>query len=134
MSADASQGSVTSAGGQVVANFGSLAANSETTVTVIVEPTVAGTLNQTATVASTSLDPDLNNNSSTATTQVVPAADLDVDVTASVAKAIFGDQFQYKVSVTDLGPSPATGVTLTDTLPAGMSFVSALAGILGNSG
>ena len=65
------------------------------------------------------------------TTQVVPAADLDVNVAASVGKAILGDEFQYTVSVTDLGPSTATGVALTDTLPAGVSFVSAAAGSWG---
>ncbi|MBA2592590.1 MAG: DUF11 domain-containing protein, partial [Gammaproteobacteria bacterium] len=31
----------------------------------------------------------------------------------------------YTVPVTNNGPSNATGVTMTDTLPAGVSFVSA---------
>jgi uncharacterized repeat protein (TIGR01451 family) len=131
VSAEPSQGSVTTTGGQVVVNLGSLAASTEATVTVIVEPTVAGTLSQSATVTGTSLDPNPTNNTSTVTTQVVAASDLDVDVAASVGTAIFGEEFQYSVSVSDIGPSTATAVVLTNTLPAGVSFVSALAGSWG---
>ncbi len=131
VSAEPSQGAVTSTGGQVAVNLGGLAAGTEATVTVIVEPAVAGTLSQSATVTGDCADPNLTNNTSTATTQVVAAADLDVSLAASVHTAIFGDEFQYTASVTDLGPSAATNVTLTNTLPAGMSFVSAAAGTSG---
>ena len=131
VSAEPSQGAVTSSGGQVVVNVGDLAAGTVATVTLIVEPTVAGTLSQSATVTGDCADPNLTNNTSTVTTPVVAAADLDVNLAGSAPTAILGDEFQYTVSVTDIGPSTATDVTLTNTLPAGMSYVSATAGTWG---
>src|SRR5207244_3959129 len=40
----------------------------------------------------------------------------------------------YTVTATNNGPSPATGVTVTDTLPAGVGFVSASSGCTNASG
>jgi choice-of-anchor A domain-containing protein/uncharacterized repeat protein (TIGR01451 family) len=56
-----------------------------------------------------------------------PAGDSDVTITktASVASPHGGDSVTYSLLVQNLGDSPATGVTVTDTLPAGVTFVSA---------
>ena len=35
--------------------------------------------------------------------------------------------FAYTITVTNNGPSPAPGVTLSDALPAGLSFIGATA-------
>jgi len=40
----------------------------------------------------------------------------------------------YTISVTNFGPSSASGVVVTDTLPAGVTFVSATGGGLNNAG
>lgn len=53
-------------------------------------------------------------------------ADLGITKTAP-AVADRGDVFTYSMKVTNSGPNPATGVKVTDTLPAGMTFVSASA-------
>jgi len=131
VSADPGQGTVTSSGGQVVANLGNLAATTPATLTVIVQPTTAGTLIQTATVSSTSIDPNLSNNTSSATVQVDPSADLALSITTSASQAETNQDFQYTVLLTNNGPSPAAGVELTDTLPAGVTYVSASAGMAG---
>ena len=51
-------------------------------------------------------------------------ADVKVMAPASVDAGI-GESFDYSVTVTNLGPDQATGVTLTQTVPAGISYASA---------
>ena len=56
---------------------------------------------------------------------VIPAADISVTKTADVTSTVEGGTIHYTVAVTDLGPATSTGVVATDTLPAGLTFVSA---------
>lgn len=52
-------------------------------------------------------------------------ADLKISKTDSPDPARVGSTLTYKVAVENLGPDPATGVTVTDTLPRAVDFVSA---------
>src|SRR5581483_4090957 len=71
-------------------------------------------------------DPDPTNN--TATTAVSPQqADLVLTKTGSDPRPNVGDTVTFTVSVADVGPNAATGVQVTDLLPAGLTFVSATA-------
>ncbi|MEW5756215.1 MAG: CFI-box-CTERM domain-containing protein [Pseudomonadota bacterium] len=61
-------------------------------------------------------------------TITVPAyADLGVAMTATPSPVTSGNNLTYQITVTNNGPDDAAGVTLTDTLPAGITFVSATA-------
>jgi uncharacterized repeat protein (TIGR01451 family) len=51
-------------------------------------------------------------------------ADLAVTMSDSPDPVVVGNQLTYTVVVTNLGPLDSTGVVLTDSLPAGVSFVS----------
>jgi len=54
-----------------------------------------------------------------------PANSADVAVTATGPSSVTaGTNATYMVTVTNGGPNPASGVVLTDTLPAGSTFVS----------
>ena len=54
-----------------------------------------------------------------------PANSADVAVTVTGPSSVTaGTNATYTVRVTNNGPNPATGVVLTDTLPAGATFVS----------
>jgi uncharacterized repeat protein (TIGR01451 family) len=53
----------------------------------------------------------------------LPAADLKI-VKSGGATAIAGQQVTYSLAVTNLGPSIASNVLVTDTLPVGMSIAS----------
>jgi uncharacterized repeat protein (TIGR01451 family) len=128
VSAGPSSGTASFAGGQVTAALGNLSSGGQATVTVVVQATAAGAVSETATVTSDSVDPDPANNTSTVTTQVEPACDLEVQVTADTTVAADGMPFNYRVAVTNNGPSDATAVALTDTLPAGVTLVSDSAG------
>jgi uncharacterized repeat protein (TIGR01451 family) len=79
-----------------------------------------------ASVSSTTTDPNGANNSATvAGTVVGPSADLSV-ANSGPATANEGDQFTYTVTVTNKdAANPGTGVVLTDTLGANLSYVSA---------
>ena len=63
---------------------------------------------------------DVNGNSSTANATVtVAATDLAISKTADVDQVLPGGTVIYTVTVTNNGPADATGVEVTDTLPAG---------------
>ncbi|HEY3128912.1 MAG TPA: SBBP repeat-containing protein [Acidobacteriota bacterium] len=53
------------------------------------------------------------------------SADLSITKSSSPGSATIGTGLTYTISVSNAGPSTATGVTVTDTLPAGVTFVSA---------
>ena len=59
------------------------------------------------------------------TTTNSPAADLSVTGTATPGPLMLGDRLTYSLTVHNDGPDPAAGVLLTDTLPSGVTFVSA---------
>ncbi|HEX4965795.1 MAG TPA: DUF11 domain-containing protein [Thermoanaerobaculia bacterium] len=52
-------------------------------------------------------------------------ADLSLTKTASAPTVTGGSNVDYTLTVTNNGPNRANGVTVTDTLPAGVTFVSA---------
>jgi uncharacterized repeat protein (TIGR01451 family) len=96
------------------------------TLTVAVGPSVpAGTvLSNTATVSATTTDPTPGNNSATATTKVNAAAGLSIGLTDAPDPVVTGANLTYTISVTNAGPSNAATGTVSDTLPAGTTFVS----------
>ncbi len=54
-----------------------------------------------------------------------PMADLEISKTDNPDPVTAGGALTYTLAVTNTGPSDATGVTVTDTLPAGVTYVSA---------
>src|SRR5207302_272489 len=69
-------------------------------------------------------DPNSGNNSGSAT-ETPQRADLAVLKTVSNASPNVGDTITFTITLSDNGPNSATNVQATDTLPAGLSFVSA---------
>jgi uncharacterized repeat protein (TIGR01451 family) len=137
VSATTSQGTYNMSNGDW--NIGTVSPNATATLQVaaIVDPREAGmSITNTATVSELSsiVDNNTANNSSSVTLNVQPVstptstvnyADLSVTKTANVTSTVEGGTINYMVAVTDLGPGTSTGVTVTDVLPAGLTFVSA---------
>jgi uncharacterized repeat protein (TIGR01451 family) len=127
VSAASSQGTVSQAGGTVTVNVGNLADGASATATILVtiDPGTRGTITNTAVVSGNQPDPNLSNNTATVNTLVSAEADLAIVKSASPNPVIAGNSLSYTLTASDLGPSDATGVTITDTLPAGVTYVSA---------
>jgi len=127
VSANSSLGSVSNSGGNVTANIGTLAVGQTATVTINTQTdlTLNATLTNTANVTSQEQDLDPADNSSTITTVVQQQLDLRINKQIlTPGGAIVGGQLVYQIEVTNAGPSAATGVVVTDQLPAGLTFVS----------
>ena len=127
VSATTTKGSVSESGNLVTANLSNLAVNSPVTITVVLQAVAVGQLTETASVSGDVIDPNSANNSATVTTEIDPATDLSVQISSSAAVPGVGLEYQYVVTATNNGPLNATNVLLTDTLPTGVSFVSAIA-------
>ena len=120
----ASSGGITTAG---IANWtlGTLALHATTNLTLTVSAPLGGTITNIATVSSTTADPDPTNNTSPpVVTTVTPSADLAVGK-SGLGTVFAGSNLTYTVTVTNLGPSPAGGVVVTDALPVGVTFLNA---------
>jgi uncharacterized repeat protein (TIGR01451 family) len=104
-----------------------LPAGSSVTYTAIctISPAATGTLVNTATVASATPDPNAGNNSATDTDTLAASADLSLTKTLTTTGNIqVGQNVVFNLKVTNNGPANATGVVVTDTLPAGLTYVS----------
>jgi len=117
-------------GGSVSCALGTLGGGMSTTISIVVVPTDGGTYSSTAVVSSVEGDSNLANNSATALTTVGAApgsVDLSVTMTDSPDPATAGAPLTYAVTVSNNSASASSNVTLSDALPAGVSFVSATA-------
>lgn len=74
-----------------------------------------------AIVSSPADDPDRTDNEASTTVTVVRRSDLTIDKSASTASAIAGDQMSFVLTVTNDGPSDASGIEIADTLPGDVS-------------
>ncbi|UYJ63873.1 recombinase family protein [Clostridioides difficile] len=83
-----------------------------------VSQTAIGTIINTATVSSTTPDPNLNNNTSTSEAEVSSSADISVVKRSNQTVVVPGDVLDYTIEVINAGPSTAQNVTLTDNIPA----------------
>ncbi|MGK2947794.1 MAG: SpaA isopeptide-forming pilin-related protein, partial [Acidimicrobiales bacterium] len=130
------------ASGSFTCTFGSLASGASKTITVSravaigTSPTAPGDcaaelLNE-ASVSTTvsvpgappvSIDSDETNNDSSATI-TVRCPDVGVDKTATNTPINAGERAEWTITVTNFGAGAATDVHLTDTLPAGLTFLS----------
>ena len=115
----------TNSAGIVSWSLGTLAAGTTTNLTLNVIAPASGSLTNTAIVNSPTGDPNLTNNTSPpVTTTVTPVADIGVSK-AGPANVFAGTNFNYTITVTNAGPSSASGVVVTDSLPIGVTFISA---------
>ena len=93
---------------------------------------MGGTITNSATVAPASggtADPDNSNSNNTATgnTNVLPGADLCIarKIVTSAVPAVARQNVSFRINPSNGGPATALNAVVTDTLPAGWTFVSA---------
>ena len=126
LSAAPSQGTVaTNTGGQVAWSVGTLAINASATLTISVKTIAAGQLTNVAVATLAQSDPNLVNNiAAVVATVTTPAADLALGLMDAPDPVYLTNALTYSIAVTNFGPATATGVTVTNTLPAGVTYVS----------
>ncbi|MGA4645536.1 M36 family metallopeptidase [Limisphaera sp. 4302-co] len=117
ISSQPGRGTVTPAGNTVVWNVGDLPFAMSAQLRVTTLPAKAGTLTSRAVVTSLDPDGDLSNNEATVVTRAMPqASDLVLEAAADPASGLRGQPLQYRLRVRNLGPSPASGVRVTNEL------------------
>jgi len=115
-------------------SLGTLTGGQVSNVTVTVTAPASGSLTNVASVSSPTGDPNSTNNVTLPViTTVTPVADVGIGKTGS-ASVFAASNLVYTISVTNYGPSSASSVTVTDTLPLGVTFVSTTGGGVNNSG
>lgn len=111
------------------ANLGNLAKGGSITLSVVVQPLLVGSITNVVTASSLASDPNpADNTAISATAVVAPAADLMLTVVDDPDPVVIGSTLTYTLTVSNSGPATASGVRLTNTLPAAVSFVSASPG------
>ncbi|MDM8532043.1 pullulanase-type alpha-1,6-glucosidase [Anaerolineales bacterium HSG25] len=102
------------------------------TVNMAIQATAVetGSWSSVAEVSATSpTDPNLTNNTVTATTQIVMAVENGVDLVvtqqAEPIPVMVGQMLSYTITVTNQGSTAVKSVRLTDILPSGVQFMSA---------
>jgi uncharacterized repeat protein (TIGR01451 family)/fimbrial isopeptide formation D2 family protein len=97
-------------------------------IDAIVLPPVSGvpqpSTNTASVNSSDQYDPDPSNNTDSVT-ETPQYADLAVEKVVSNSRPNVGGQVTFTVTVTNLGIDAATGVTIADLLPSGLTYVSA---------
>ncbi|HMP71799.1 MAG TPA: FG-GAP-like repeat-containing protein [Kiritimatiellia bacterium] len=101
---------------------------------VFLPSTAEGALTSTVTAASDYLDAVPADNTSVLVSPVTFSADLAVSVRTQPDQALSGLPWTFVVTVSNRGPSAATQVTVTNTLPGGATFVSTSAGGIHSNG
>ncbi|MEU8007886.1 hypothetical protein AB0B66_42580 [Catellatospora sp. NPDC049111] len=115
-------------GGRLECGLGNLASGASATITVVghvAADLVPGTiLFNEAIVSGATADPDNSDVRASVPTEVTASADLSVTKSGTPDPVTAGNELKYTVTVANAGPSDAQAVVVTDTLPAGTTFVS----------
>ncbi|ACU36421.1 conserved repeat domain protein [Actinosynnema mirum DSM 43827] len=119
----------------VACALGDLAAGAEVEVVIdaVLAADYAGALEFTATAGTSAEDPDTANNAATFLSAAGASADVQIRGSAPVTGTA-GEQVTWSYTVTNEGPSQVADLLVVDTLPAGVTFVSASAGCAFDSG
>ena len=124
-SATPTQGTCSESSGTVTCALGTIADGADAGVEITVRPSGPGTLTNQAAVTSDLADPDSADTTASAETTVRSVADLSLTKSDAPDPVLAGELLTYTLGVSNGGPRDATNTTLTDTLPAGVTFDSA---------
>ncbi len=133
VTAEASQGTCTYDSGlrRLTCDLGTIANAATSTVSLTV--TASGSLNGStvkndASVAASEDDSKAANDSSSTSVEITGNSDVSVSISDSSDPVEAGTLVTYTVTVQNNGPTTATGVTLTDSIPSGLLFSSVSSG------
>ena len=122
LSSSATQGSY--ANGTGLWTIGNLNVGSVASLNITALVNRTGSFVNNASVTGSQFDQNLTNNNASATVNVPLAADLRVTKTVNNSAPNYLGNVVFTVTVTNAGPNNATGVSVSDLLPAGLSWIS----------
>ena len=118
-------GTCSNVDGVVYCDFATLPNGTNARVTIVTTAVTNGVASNIASVTGFETDFSPNNNTSTVLTTINPLSDLSLGMTVSTNSAYVGNNVTFTMLITNQGPSIATGVFITNALPAGATLVSA---------
>ena len=128
VSAVPSQGlAAVSPNGNIVADFGGMASGSSASITVVIDasPSVSGgTVALAAQVSGAQYDPYTGNNQTTLNLAVAPSVAVAMTMGSTPQVVQSGQVVTFIASVSNLGPTPATGVTVAFPRLNGLQFLA----------
>ncbi len=105
--------------------IGDLASGANVSCNIVVTVNAVGPISNTATITADQTDPNMANNSSTATLAGALLADISVLKNNNAAGGLqTGDTFSFFINVTNNGPTDATNIVVTDELSNKVSYIS----------
>jgi len=125
--ATTSAGSCSFAGTTMTCALGTVDPGGPVSITVggTVDPAFRGTLANTASVASSTTDPDPSNLTAAVSSTVGGTIDLTIAKSVDRPEGLLGSTATFTVSASNLGPSSASDVVVDEQLPDGLTFVAA---------
>jgi uncharacterized repeat protein (TIGR01451 family) len=106
-----------------------VAANGSAQVTITATAAAPGPYTVTATLSGAApADPDAANDTDDVMSTVNPSANLGITKSAAPTSSFPGQDVTFTLTTTNAGPSDASAVVVTDTLPAGLTFKSSSTG------
>ncbi len=128
-----SAGATVLAAGVLTWTVPSIAAGSSDTLSYTETTDAPGTLESDPTAVSVTSDQSTTPSTASASLEVIPAADLSIDVTDGVDSIAPGSSDTYTITLTNNGPSEAPDATVTETIAPGFSAVSDIESIGGTT-
>lgn len=115
-----------SSGHTVTCTEASFAVGPAQTIQIVVNaPAEGGTIQNSVTIASEALDLSTGNNTSSEETIITPKTDLSITQDHTPSSLYAQEQLTYQVQVHNAGPSTATSLVMSSTLPSDVTIVSA---------
>ncbi|WP_035456984.1 DUF7507 domain-containing protein, partial [Algoriphagus terrigena] len=105
-------------------NVGDLADGATASIEITALVNGTGNYQNTATASSDQFDPNNSNNQSSITLTPVPQTDLSIAKSVNNGTPDVGSTVNFTITVTNNGPSPSTGIVVSDQLPDGYEYVS----------
>ncbi|MGB1251537.1 MAG: choice-of-anchor Q domain-containing protein, partial [Candidatus Promineifilaceae bacterium] len=93
-------------------------------VVTVQTPNDVATLHSSATVATTTIDPQATNNLVTTDTEMVASADLSITMNEAPDPVAIGANVTYSITIENAGPSIAVANRMTMTLPSEMTYLN----------
>jgi len=125
ISASSTQGACTNTGGVVTCDLGGLAAGARAQIFWVLEPTMVEPVTNVAVVSADEIDPVPANNTAAAVAMANVATDVSIALLDFPDPVRVSNTLTYAITVFNDGPGSATGILLSNVLPANVSFLSA---------